>query len=79
MRAGKPVLCCKLEGIPEDYDPYLNYMHEGSSGIVQAVRDLMVLPEENRNQIGERCRTYVLQHKNPKVQCEKLLSLLRRL
>lgn len=79
MRAGKPVLCCKLEGIPDDYDSYLNYMAEGSTGIVQAVQDLMAVPEPKRNQIGESCRTYVLEHKNPKVQCRKLLSLLRRL
>lgn len=79
MRTGKPVLCCKLEGIPADYAPYLTYMHEGSEGIVQAVRALMALSEETRKQMGERCRSYVLQHKNPEVQCRKLLSLLRRM
>ena len=25
MRSGKPVLCCKLEGIPKEYDAYLCY------------------------------------------------------
>lgn len=79
MRAGKPVLCCRLEGIPADYDPYLNYMQEGSPGIVQAVRNLMSLSDQERNQMGEACREYVLQHKNPVVQCKKLLTLLRRL
>ncbi len=79
MRAGKPVLCCKLEGIPADYHPYLTYMQEGSNGMVQAVRSLMALSDEEREQMGERNRTYVLQHKNPEVQCRKLLALLKRL
>lgn len=79
MRSGKPVLCCRLEGIPADYDPYLRYMPEGADGIVQAVRALMALSAEERERLGKEARNYVLQHKNPQKQCEKLLLLLRRL
>lgn len=79
MRSGKPVLCCKLEGIPSDYDQYLQYMPEGAEGIVQSVHDLMKLSDVQRKQIGEKGRNYVLQHKNPQGQCEKLIALLRSL
>ena len=79
MRSGKPVLCCRLEGIPADYDPYLRYMPDGTDGIVQAVRALMALSAEERERLGKEARNYVLQHKNPQKQCEKLLLLLRRL
>ena len=79
MRSGKPVLCCKLDGIPADYDPYLCYMDTGANGIVQAVQKLMKLTAEDRERRGLCARDYVLQHKNPKTQCEKLLSLLRRM
>ena len=79
MRSGKPVLCCRLEGIPSDYDPYLNYMGAGEEGIMQAVRSLMALSAEERAERGNAARAYVLQCKNPKKQCEKLLKLLRSL
>ena len=79
MRSGKPVLCCKLEGIPAEYDSYLCYMDKGKTGIIQAVRKLMDLSPEKRNALGSAAQNYVLQHKNPKVQCKKLLSLLRRM
>jgi len=79
MRSGKPVLCCRLEGIPSDYDPYLCYMEEGKEGIIKAIRALMMLSQEERIRLGQDAREYVLQHKNPRVQCRKLLSLLRRL
>lgn len=79
MRSGKPVLCCRLEGIPSDYDPYLLYMSAGKEGIIQAVRDLMILTEAERQKIGTKARDYVMECKNPHVQCAKLLSLLKRL
>lgn len=80
MRSGKPVLCCRLEGIPDDYAPYLCYIdEEGSVGIEKAVRALMALPPETRQKMGENARAYVHEKKNPKAQCEKLLCLLRNL
>ena len=80
MRSGKPVLCCRLEGIPHDYDNYLCYIEQpGAEGIENAVRKLMQLSEEERCRIGESGRRYVLECKNPKMQCGKLLDLLRRL
>lgn len=80
LRSGKPVLCYRLEGIPHDYDPYLRYIQQpGSEGICQAVRGVMALSPEEREEIGRRGRDYVLAHKNPHVQCERLMTLLRNL
>ncbi len=79
MRSGKPVLCCKLEGIPHDYDAYLNYMESGKDGIIAAVRKLMSLEPQKRDEQGNAAREYVLHHKNPHTQCQKLLRLLRSL
>lgn len=79
MRSGKPVLCCRLEGIPADYDPYLCYMDIGKEGIIRAVRSLMSLSPKERERKGNAARKYVLEHKNPRIQCQKLLQLLRSL
>lgn len=80
LRSGKPVLCYKLPGIPDDYDPYLMYFKTtGTQGMIQAVEEIKRLSAEERAEIGRRGREYVLRAKNPSVQCQKLLSLLRRL
>lgn len=79
MRSGKPVLCCKLEGIPADYDPYLCYMDEGADGIRTAVKEMLALAPQKRAAIGQAARDYVLKYKEPFVQCQKLMSLLREL
>jgi len=80
MRSGKPVICYQLEGIPSDYDPYLFYIPaDGAAGIQASVKRLMALSPEKRAEMGARVRSYVLQHKNPAVQCKRLLALLRSL
>lgn len=79
MRSGKPVLCCRLEGIPQDYEAYLSYMDQGAEGIVRGVRSVMALTVQAREQLGRNARNYVLQNKNPRIQCQKLVSLLRSL
>lgn len=79
MRSGKPVLCCRLGGIPDDYEPYLNYMEDGAEGIEKAVIALFERSEQERTEQGNAARQYVLTQKNPHVQCEKLLHFLRSL
>lgn len=80
MRSGKPVICYRLEGIPSDYDPYLQYIPTiGAEGIRQAVTALRSLPCSQRVRMGKAAREYVLTHKNPAAQCKKLVDWLRSL
>ncbi len=80
LRSGKPVLCYRLEGIPDDYDSYLLYFDEvGAEGISRKVKALLHMSEAERSAIGQRGKDYVLREKNPEKQCERLISLLRRL
>ncbi len=80
MRSGKPVVCYKLEGIPQDYDPYLCYIRgEGAQAIAQAVRDVLQKSPEDRAAMGQRAQSYVLAAKTPDVQCKRLVAFLRDL
>ncbi|MEG2208125.1 MAG: glycosyltransferase family 4 protein [Clostridia bacterium] len=80
LRSGKPVLCRRLAGIPQAYDDYLYYIEKpGAAGIRDAVHGLLAQPPQARAQRGEAGRCYVLAHKNPRVQCERLLAMLRGL
>ena len=78
MRSGKPVLCYRLEGIPEDYDPYLTYISD-DNGIQAAVQRIFAFSFEERRKIGEAARNYVLTQKNADMQCGKLLLFMRGL
>lgn len=79
LLSGRPVLCCKLPGIPNEYDAYLNYVRDcTAAGIREAVLRLLALPQARREEIGRRGRAFVLEKKNERAQAEKLLSLLRR-
>lgn len=80
MRSGKPVLCYHLDGIPDDYTPYLCYIEEnGTQGIRNAVEQLMATSLETRTQLGQSAREYVLKNKNPAAQCNRLVQWLRSL
>lgn len=80
MRSGKPVVCHRLEGIPEEYDPYLQYIEgEGAGAIMRAVRKVLALTPEERLSLGQRARTFVLDNKTPGNQCRRLMDFLRSL
>lgn len=80
MRAGKPVLCCKLDGIPDEYDAFLVYIEpQNAQGIRAAVRAMMLRTQEERGEIGRRAREFVLAEKNNRKQGKKALDLLRSL
>ena len=80
MRAGKPVLCCKLDGIPGEYDEYLTYIEpQSAQGIRTTVRSMMQRTQKERDEIGRRAREFVLSEKNNIKQGGKALEFLRSL
>lgn len=80
LRSAKPVVCYRLEGIPQEYDPYLYFIEgDGPEAIMRAVRKALSLPPEERQALGERARAFILANKTPAVQCRRLMSYLRGL
>jgi len=80
MRSGKPVLCCKLEGIPQEYDATLSYIEpQTAQGIRQSILALLEKPEAERAAMGEKARAFVLREKNARAQCSRLMAFLRGL
>ena len=80
MRAGKPVLCCKLDGIPEEYNEYLTYMEpQNAAGMRTAIQAMLQKPQNERDGIGRRAKEFVLSQKNNSTQGKKAVDLLRLL
>jgi len=80
MRAGKPVLCCKLDGIPAEYDAYLIYIEpQNAQGIRDAVLAMLARTQKERGEIGRRAKAFVISEKNNIMQGKKAVDLLRTL
>lgn len=78
MSTGRPVLCFKLDGIPQDYDNYLYYINDSSEeGIRSAILETVSKSREELDEFGKTARNYVLQNKNSRAQAEKIITLLQ--
>lgn len=76
LASGRPVIGYKLDGIPAEYDPYIQYVEDNS---LQALQDKLLeicsLPESERNAIGQRSRAFILDNKNPKAMCQRIVAM----
>ncbi len=78
MMTGKPVIMYKLEGVQDEYDPYLNYLCAQSSDEMRMELEKIFSADYNGfAEKGMRGRDFVMKNKDPKTQAEKIISLLR--
>lgn len=77
--SGKPVIMYKLEGVPDEYDSYLNYLSETEpKKIAKQLQDLF---SQDYSQLVEKARqgrVFMLENKSPKAQSEKIKALLSK-
>lgn len=77
LASGRPVLGYKLDGIPEEYDDHIQYVPDNS---VEALRDKIVevceMSREQRDEIGQKARNFILEEKIPKVMCRRIVDML---
>lgn len=76
MLAAKPIIMYKLDGIPIEYDCFLNYV----SGVqpidlAKKIVDVCVADSKEAEERARDGRKWILKNKNPKAQMAKLLSL----
>lgn len=78
MTSGKPIVMYKLDGIPDEYDRYLNYVntqHDYVSGLKSALLDVL----GNYDSMLEKAalaRQFVLEKKNEDVQARRILDFI---
>lgn len=80
LASGRPVIGYKLDGIPDEYDAYIQYVTDNS---IEALRDkimeVCLLSNAERRALGERSRQFILERKNPKKQCAPIQAMLESL
>lgn len=78
MLAANPVICHKLDGIPDEYDQYLIYFEDNDPvNIARKFVQIAELDPVVRRGIGEAGRDFIVNHKNRTVQTRKILEFLQ--
>lgn len=77
LLSGIPTVMCRLEGIPEEYDAYLNYMSTGdASEVKDYIEVLTVMDYETLMDKALRGKNFVEKEKNALSQAQKILNLM---
>lgn len=76
MSSGTPMMAYKLDGMPNDYEGNYYRIDEDENGFIDTLRWVMALSDEERNEMGDKAQKFVLENKNPKAQCEKIIKLI---
>ena len=78
MVSGRPVLMCKLDGIPDEYDDYLYYIRENTADSIK--KAILSVTGKSREELEHHVRSayeFVIGNKNGRIQAGKVLKMLQ--
>ena len=79
MVSGTPVITTKLDGIPEEYNPYLFYFEDASvESIRNKLLDVLSLPDQELRSKGNEAKRFALSVKNNHIQGEKIIKFIKK-
>ena len=71
------LLIYKLSGIPEEYFKYCFTLEEsGIDKMSKKIDEILNMSDEELTNIGKNARDFILEHKNPKNQCSKIINMI---
>ena len=77
LASGVPVVAYKLDGIPDEYDNYLNYVPDNSpETLATVIQNICQMSEEERKKMGARAKRFVMEEKNARIQTKRILDFL---
>lgn len=77
LSSGTPVVAYKLDGIPDEYDEYINYVPDNSPEVLASViQKVCELSSEERGQMGREAQAFVLKEKNKDAQTKRILDFV---
>ena len=80
LASGVPVVAYKLDGIPNEYDAYLNYVEDNSpESLAKKLTEICNMDKEARMEMGKRGAEFVLKNKNAEVQTRRILEFIQSL
>lgn len=77
MVIGKPILCYKLAGIPDEYDNYLIYFDKYDfESIAETIKKIYYMSDEERENIGLKNQKFAIEQKGSIAQTRKILEMM---
>lgn len=77
LSSGIPVVAYKLDGIPDEYDQYIQYVADDSiESLKKKLVEVCEMAREERQELGNIGRNFVLTQKNSKIQVRKIQTLI---
>lgn len=77
MMTGRPIVCYKLDGMPDEYDDFLNYVSDNSiESLKNKLVEVIFMKQEELTNQGIKNRKFVLENKNNNIQAKKILQMI---
>lgn len=77
LASGVPVVAYKLDGIPDEYDSYLNYAPDNTpETLATVIQNVCNMSDEERRSKGNMARRFVLEEKNARKQAKRILEFI---
>ncbi|MBQ8747506.1 MAG: glycosyltransferase [Clostridia bacterium] len=77
LSSGVPLVAFKLDGIPDEYDPYIRYAADDTpETLAETIRTVCEWTEEERRAFGEHAARFVAKNKNKIAQTKRILEFL---
>lgn len=77
LSSGIPFIAYKLDGIPDEYDDYIQYVEDNTiRTLTKKIVEVCEKTSQERKEIGTRGREFVSCQKNEVIQTQKILSIL---
>lgn len=77
LSSGVPVIAYKLDGIPDEYDAYINYVKDNSiESLKDKILEICQLPDLEREDMGKKGINFVLKTKNRINQTKKIVDMV---
>ena len=78
LQSGKPVIMYKLDGIPSEYDDYLNYVNgKNTVDLKNKIIEVCSKDTMELNKYGKKASEWVAREKNCSVQTKRIIELMR--
>lgn len=80
LASGKPYIAHKLPCDPPEYADYIQYAEDDSDmALYKKIVEICGLPYEERDIISQKGRDFVLNEKNPRIMCKRIVDMLNNI
>jgi len=80
LASGKPYIAHWLPCDPVEYGAHIQYAeNETDQALADKIVQICSMDPAERNQIGQRAKKFIVEEKNPKVMCKRIVDLWNRM